>query len=243
MASKLKKRRGRRYCPSMPAHGGVIRRLPRPRVEIDRGLAWHCLWTAPRAERRVESALRERGLAAYTPVEAYAVVRRGKEVEVERPAVGRYVFVGLDGAQPQLEAVREALDGPCGWMIGIPALGRILLGPDGVPLIVPTGALQRFADGLEVVDRGSGRFAVGGAVIARKGPLASFRGIVESSDDYRVRALLNIFGRKTVVEFEPEQLEAAPFGLDLDRAFAEKMAYSVARGRLGLTRAANNGNR
>lgn len=213
MASKFRRRRVRRYRPASLAHGGVIHRLPRPRVEIDRGLAWYCLWTAALAERRVETALRDAGLATYAPVETVRTVKRGRVVEDERLAVGRYVFVGLHGAQPQWDAVHEALERRCHWTIGIPAFGRVLKSRDGVALRVPASALQKLADGLSLADEGNHaartRLAAGGACKAVSGVFAGFLGVVQSSDDYRVRALLDVFGRKTAVEFSPEQLEAA----------------------------------
>lgn len=206
---RLKKRRPRRYRPSAPL--AVVRRLPRPRVEIDRGLAWYVLWTAPRAEARVAAALRERGLAAYVPLEAVYLPRRGRQVELERPAVGRYVFVGLNGADPQWSAVYAALDGPMGWMTGMPALGRVLK-VAGQALVVPAGVIQRFADGLFVSPlSGSGltRLAAGRPCKAIAGPFEGFLGVVEAADDVRVRALLDVFGRLVPVEFEPDQLVAA----------------------------------
>lgn len=208
---RIRKRRERRYRPSAPL---INMRVPRPRVEIDRGLAWFVIWTAARAERRVESALRDAGLATYAPVETIRAVKRGRVVEDERLAIGRYLFVGLHGAHPQWDAVHDALEGPFGWwgMPGLPALGRVLKSRDGTALRVPAGALQGLCDGLSLFgleDTSQARLPVGGAVIARKGILAGFRGIVESSDDYRVRALLDVFGRKTRVEFSHDQLEAA----------------------------------
>lgn len=208
--SKLRKRRERRYCPSAPL---LNMRVPRPRVEINRGLAWYCLWTAVRAERRVEAALRDAGLATYLPVEVVKAVKRGKVVEDERLAIGRYLFVGLHGAWPQWDAVHEALESSFSWMLGVPALGRVLKSGDGTALRVPTGALQRLADGLslfgEVGEEVPARMRAGAACRAVGGPFAGFRGVVESSDDYRVRALLDVFGRKTPVEFSSGQLEAA----------------------------------
>lgn len=203
---RVKRRRFRRYRPAAPL--SVVRLLPRPRVEIDRGLAWYVLWTAPRAERRVAEALQERGLATYVPLEAVTISRRGRPIQQERPAVGRYVFVGLNGARPEWTAVYAALDGPFGWLTGIPALGRVLKADD-VPLRVPCGALQRLSDGLATTTTNQPLLTAGGACKAISGAFAGFVGIVEEADDCRVRALLDVFGRRTRVEFEPGQLEAA----------------------------------
>lgn len=206
----MRKPRPRRYQPSA-LHGTVIRR-PQPRVQIDRGRAWYCLWTAPRAEGKVAKALREAGLGVYVPVEALAIARRGKLVEVERPLLGRYVFVGLNGAQPEWDEVRRALDGPHGWMFGLPVLGRVMKTADGAEIRIRPGILQDFANGLGGSLAGisnSGLFATGQPVKAAHGPLEGILGLFYDSDEVRVRALFNLFGRKTLVEFKPGQLRAA----------------------------------
>lgn len=206
-------RRARRYRPSMPQT--VVARFkspPRPLVEINRGLAWYVIWTAPRAEPRIEEALRKKGLETYVPRETLSIVRRNKEIEVERPALGRYVFVGLHGAMPQWGDVHLALQGQGSWF-GAPVLGRVLRCADGRPLRVPAGALQRLADWLGPVAEGNDTrgpcFAAGDAVRPVSGPLAGYVGVVHSSDDDRVKAVLSILGRFTVVEFDYQQLEAA----------------------------------
>src|SRR5215218_665860 len=79
--TRAQKRRERRYCPSAPL---LNMRLPRPRIEIDRGLAWFVIWTVARAERRVEAVLQNAGLATYAPVETVRVTKRGRVVEDER---------------------------------------------------------------------------------------------------------------------------------------------------------------
>lgn len=206
-------RRARRYRPSVPAPATVIPFKPRPRplVEIDQDLSWFVIWTGPRGERRVEEKLCKRELAAYVPREAVSTSVRGREVEVERPAVSRYVFVGLE-TDAQWSLVHLALRDQGSWF-GAKVLGRVLRAADGAPLEVPASVLQWFADGLCPVAEGNDTsrvdFAAGGAVRAVSGHLAGFVGIVESSDDLRVRALLDILGRQTLVEFDRNQLEAA----------------------------------
>lgn len=211
--AKRRKRRGRRpsgvrpsVCPSVSArtHSG-LRYISRPCVEIDRGLAWYAIFTAARAERRVEAALRASGLATYAPVESVEVLRRNRLVEVERSAVSRYLFVGLNAADPQWHSVHAAFDLP--GFLGQQSLGRILKA-DGEPLRVPAGQLARLADGLSL-QGDTLRMAVGSPIVVRKGPWEAFCGTVEASGDYRVRALLDIFGRQTPVEFNADQLEAA----------------------------------
>lgn len=196
--------RPRRYQPSAPL--GTVFRRPQPRVQIDRGLAWYCLWTAPQAEADVAKALREMGLGVYVPVEALAVARHGKLVDIERPLLGRYVFVGLNGAQPEWATVYDALNGPYGWM-----LGRALKAAGGVvPLRIPAGALQSLADGLGATASGrSTPFRTGDTCRVVDGLWRGLQAEILDSTDLQVRGLLNLFGRRTLVAFEPGQLEAA----------------------------------
>jgi transcription antitermination factor NusG len=42
-----------------------------------------------------------------------------------------------------------------------------------------------------------------------EGPFEGLGAVVEQAEDSRVRGLVELFGRLTPVEFEPEQLEAA----------------------------------
>lgn len=192
--------RRRRYQPSAPGR-------PQPGVVIDRGRAWFCLWTAPRAGEKVAAPLREAGLGVYVPVEALSRVRRGKAVAVERPVLGRYVLVGLTAARPEWSAVQDALSGPCRAV-----LGKVLTTAEGDPVQVPASILQCFADGLGrslAGVLGSGLFCTGQPVKAVHGPLEGILGAFLDQDDSRIRALFNLLGRQTLVAFKPGQLEAA----------------------------------
>lgn len=204
---------------SMVAHAFVARRLPRPPIEIDRGLAWYVLWTPPQLEGKVERRLSERGLAAYVPIETVSAVNaKGKQFEKSRPAISRYVFVGLNAARPQWLDVEDALqDGNGGVYLWLRSredqpLGRVLRDADGKALRIPACLLQRFADSLTgVCDPPATRqpFEVGGRVRASEGAFQAFVGEVQSVKDQSVRVLVDLFGRLTSVEFDAAQLEAA----------------------------------
>lgn len=232
MAQTARKRR--RFPPMPKSDEPAVRHVARPRVEIAAGLAWFALWTPARGESRAAEALGRAAVPTYTPLLATEVLRRGKRLPVTRPAVGRYLFVGMNPDSPNFGAVRSALgeDAPrivddvfsyTHWKTGNritvdvrqpdppEPLARLLRVGD-VPLRVPVEALQRLEDGLSLFGQsgeGKAMFAAGSRVKAIEGPFASFMGVVEHSDDERVRALLDMFGRKTLVEFFPSQLEAA----------------------------------
>lgn len=232
--AKTKKTARRKPAYKRLAVGARGRITARARIEIDTALAWCAIWTPPRGEARVSAALEREGLASYTPMLSEEVIRRGKRVTFTRPGVGRYVFVGLDPNAPDFAAVRTALGegmphpvddvfsylGQRGKRVVVAVrqpdppepLGR-LLRIDNVPLRVPPVALQVLEDGLSLHGKAAAdalaRFAAGDRVSVKEGPFAAFIALVQHADDVRIRTLLDIFGRATLVDFSPEQLEAA----------------------------------
>src|SRR6476620_10201675 len=109
MANK-NRRQHRYHSGRSPARPFVPRFVSRPRVEIDRGLAWYCVHTRSRVERQAEDELRRVGFSTCLPTETYQVHRRGKLLEIERAPVSRYLFVGLDAAAPEFALLDDVLD-------------------------------------------------------------------------------------------------------------------------------------
>jgi transcription antitermination factor NusG len=179
--------------------------LPRHRTYIDPALSWFALWCRANQERKAEAALAGVGIATYRPLETRQITQRGKILQIERPPVGRYLFAGLDEAQAQaLWEVRKALHQPSD-----PPLGRLLRTQDG-PVQVPAELLQPFADAIARLGepvQARCRFSQGGYARVVKGPLAGLLAAIQTASDDRVRALVKMFGGRTLVEFEPEQLE------------------------------------
>ena len=163
--SKRKKRqnRQRRYRPSMLAYSGPAR-LSAPSVAINRGLAWFAVWTRPRAERKAEQRLREAGFATFLPSEAVARRRRGVVYPVERVAIGRYLFVGLNAAEPPFGAVRDIED------------VQDIVSAQGWPLRVPASILQAFADDL-----------AGTELVLKGGAFSRLMAVMAQADDARSR--------------------------------------------------------
>jgi len=216
------------------ARESTIRLLARPRVEFDTDLAWRVLWTQPLAETRVAAALARAGLASYVPMRAIELIRRGRLEAITRPAIGRYVFVGIRDPGTDFARLRASLgqETPStvedvfsyvDWRTGEIVVVEVrqpeppeplarLLRVDDVPLRVPVDALQALEDGLSLHGQDEEArlaFLPGQAVTVRQGPWAGFIGEVERSDDERVRALFYVFGRQTPVEFLVDELEAA----------------------------------
>lgn len=213
----MAKNRNRRYFPSQQANRPA-RFLRRPRIEIDRGLAWFAVWTAPRAEQRARNDLERAGFATYLPTQTLEVVKRGRLVEVKRVPVSRYLFVGTSAAAPDLGGIQGVLDGlHAPWRFA-PCLGR-LIRIDREPVRVGAGALQAHADECtgNGLYNGRGGTANGRLPLLRyqearivSGPFSGLRmSISDLLCDERVRGLVDMLGGKVVVEATQDQLEAA----------------------------------
>jgi hypothetical protein len=206
-----KNRRERRYYPSMAAH--TPRPIVRPRIMIDRSLAWFAIHCRSRAEQQAQADLQRAGFATYLPLWSIQIKRRGRLVEIERVPVSGYLFVGLCARQPDFAGVDDALGwSPADWYR--PALGS-LIRVDREPIRIGAGALQAFADkvsgtGLEGLAGGRSRFRHGEVARITEGACAGLSIRVQDVlCDGRVRGLVDMLGGRVVVETTVDQLEAA----------------------------------
>jgi transcriptional antiterminator NusG len=141
------------------------------------------------------------GFTVWRPIEAFDEVRRGRRVEITRNLFVRYIFVGF-APQSRFDMLRDTH--------GVEAI----LGAAGCPMPIRAALLQAVADeiaGAEIRTIERSTFAVGQLVRILTGPFASFPGEIEETDEAKQRAgvAVNIFGRKTPVELDFIQLEAA----------------------------------
>jgi hypothetical protein len=203
--------RHRRYYPSLATH--TPRPIVRPRVEIDRALAWYAIQCRSRAEQQAQADLQRAGFATYLPTQSLEVVKRGKLLEIERVPVSGYLFVGLCARQPDFARVDDTLGwSPAEWYR--PALGS-LIRVDREPIRVGAGALQAFADeccfsGLRRVASGRSRLRAGDIARITEGACAGLSiHLTDVLCDDRVRGLVDMLGGRVVVEATADQLEAA----------------------------------
>jgi len=138
--------------------------VSRPRVEINGDLAWYAVWTGPRQERRVETALHELGFTTYAPTMASVRARGGSGVPIEAFGVGRYLFVGMGPVEPPYGLVRDQQG----------VLDFVKAG--GEPLRVPAAAIQAYADEL-----------ASHVVILHGGAFSRLMAIMSEADDVRAR--------------------------------------------------------
>jgi transcriptional antiterminator NusG len=163
---------------------------------------WFILLTEPQREVTAIAGLVARRIKAYGPVEHRRVVRRGRKLEIEAPLFPGYVFArmteGVDdfGLPKRVAGVRDYLR-----FNGVPC---------AIPLPLIEAIEQRENLELERFQRrqDAASFAVGENVRVAEGPFARFAAEVFKLDPKgRIEVLVNIFGRKTKVQFDAEQLE------------------------------------
>jgi transcription antitermination factor NusG len=128
------------------------------------------------------------------------------------PVFPGYLFVQFDIADRAWGALLQP---------GIGIVG-MLSTPDGVPLPLPLGFLDVFMQGASPEGifpwwwpgeppaevRASNRIGRDHRIVS--GPWTNFVGKCTAANRNRVALLMELFGRQTVVEFRPEQVEDAP---------------------------------
>lgn len=179
--------------------------------QIDPDLTWVVVQCKPMRDSKAAERLTDQGVEdVWTPEYRVMITRRGKKTEIVRRFFASYLFVGLGKDRNGEIAYGPIYDRE--FLLGA-------LGNDG-PTTFPASLLQHLADRLsgqdkDETDRGRRREAaskieLGAFYRATKGPFASFMAEVTAILECgTIRADVDIFGRKTPVEFEPEWLGAA----------------------------------
>ena len=177
---------------------------------IDPDRTWVVVQCKPMRDGKAAERLEDAGVDVWTPTYRAIIVRRGKKVEIVRRFFASYLFAGLGRDRNGEIAYGPIYDRE--FLLGA-------LGEDG-PTTFPADLLQLLADRLsgqdkDETERGRRREAaakieLGTFYRATKGPFASFMAEVTAVLECgTIRADVDIFGRKTPVEFEPEWLGAA----------------------------------
>lgn len=178
--------------------------------QIDPDRTWVVVQCKPMRDGKAAERLEDAGVDVWTPTYRATVVRRGVKREIVRRFFASYLFAGLGNDRNGEIAYGPIYDRE--FLLGA-------LGKDG-PTTFPPELLQHLADRLsgqdkDETERGRRREAAAKIELdtfyrATKGPFAGFmaevRAVLECGT---IRADVDIFGRKTPVEFEPEWLGAA----------------------------------
>ena len=172
---------------------------------------WFALRVAAGCERRVATEVAEHGVKAYCPLAARFVNwcprRSGSRRRIIRqfPVFSRYIFVGLGPRQNVIPSRR--------WNERIEAV----LSDSHGPLRVPSAAIAAI-NAWEIAgqwDETKGwdektPFQPGVEVQVMQGPFAGFGATVEAIEaEGRIRVLATLFGRRTRLHVDADQLELA----------------------------------
>lgn len=167
---------------------------------------WYVVQADARQHKIAVKSVAAEGYPAYQPIVVKYAMKRGRKVRVESTMFGMYFFVKCDMTEDDYHRIRLARG--VRKFLDISATGR--------PLMVPNWAMDivRLKEAEYGTPEGKSRFVYhfspGDVVRIKDGPFALFYAKLESAVDEhgRLRALVDIFGRPTKVEFEAHQLEA-----------------------------------
>jgi transcriptional antiterminator RfaH len=158
---------------------------------------WYTLYTKPKAEYQVATALRERGIQTYLPETEAPKAHQGRE---RRPFFPCYLFVKLDFETAGLSHVQ--------WT---PGLRRIVaFGDRPVPLPEEViNLIRRRLDGTNGNGRPGHDFKPGDTLRITDGPFQGMLAIFDrpTTPAERVQVLLNILGRANRARIPATDLE------------------------------------
>ena len=144
---------------------------------------WYVLYTKPRWELKIYTALLERGIAAYCP--SYSVVRQwsDRKKKIRLPYFNGYVFVRLQ------EADRDQV-------FSIPGVMRYLMWQGKVARVrdEEIGLMKEYLDGEHQEVPSVERLSVGEKVTFTSGALKDRDAVVEEIGPHSVRLVLPVLG-------------------------------------------------
>lgn len=181
---------------------------------------WFVITTLPQSELTAVAGLRARGYGAYSP----QVIKKRRTGHRDRD--GRQIFREAVGAMfPGYGFVRFVGERAYGAVCAVPGVRDFLKfkdrdQDDGIPCVLPTALVReihrremiemdRYREASAARRRGKAPFLVGQELRVIDGPFSSFFGKVARLDDHgRVEMLVSLFGRKTRVSLDAEQVQA-----------------------------------
>lgn len=156
---------------------------------------WYALYTKPKKEHQVNAYLQGQGVTTYLPTMRRKVRRRDRPDRVVYFPC--YLFARLDFDQMPRSSVA--------WMPGV----RRIIGAGEQPLIVADEVVDLVRSRLvEKEDEGYSEFQLGDPVRIVSGPLRDLDAVFDrpASAAERVRVLLDVLGRMTIVEVDVSEI-------------------------------------
>lgn len=155
------------------------------RIRAARAVNWYVLYTAPRAEKKVDERLRERGVESYLPLHRSPQVWSDRVKMVDKPLFISYVFVHCTET--------EAL----GFVRQIYGVARVVF-YNGRPAIIRTSEIDAIRDFLK--QAANHQLTVGEEAEILSGPLKSVSGIVQKIGRNRLRLHIEQIGVTVTVD-------------------------------------------
>lgn len=149
-------------------------------------------------ERRAESlGLRDRIGRVLVPEEEETRVRSGKKSSIKRKVFPGYVLIEMDLDDQTWYLVKNT--------IGV--TGFISSGNRPVPL--QRHEVQNILDAMESKVPLGPTWKKGDVIRVNAGPFADFNGVIDEvlPDKNKIKAMIELFGRETSVEFDFDQIE------------------------------------
>lgn len=180
------------------------------RIETE-GLRWVAVKTAAKCERIVAGELGSLGYETYCPLGAKHVLwdgnRRAKERMVKQfPVFFGYIFVGL---RPRQTISRYVVFNN---RLVLAHKIHSILGDSRGPLLIPQEAIRELNDrelDSQWDQTKRSPFKEKQEIRILSGPFRGFYATVDADDsEFRIRALVKMFGRKTPVELDVDEVEA-----------------------------------
>ena len=188
--------------------GQIVGYVDRPKLCCSSGGEWYAVNTKPRQEGLARGEIALIGFAVYLPI---IMMRenggRKKPRMVERPMFGSYLFVCCQSNAELWGRIRAAR--------GV----HRLLGDKEHPMPIAEGAIEAIrlheAEAAQAQPRRKSgiiwHFSAEESVRIKSGPFMGFYARLKSAVDKhdRVRALLQMFGRDSLVELSAHEIEAS----------------------------------
>ena len=172
-------------------------------------LPWYVIRTAPFREAKVRDRLDDRGFGTFLPEVVVERIKRrfrwGRFYEERRRKVvvafPTYVFACFDVQRPAWRAIYGVKD-VAGILRPPGAPERpVPVSPDAIQALIALGY-----DRPIVKDAVQDLIQAGASVTVTDGPFAAFTGICAESKKDRIKVLVSLFGRDTLVMLKPSQV-------------------------------------
>lgn len=206
--------RQKRKLPAPNERRELRVRNPAPELDLREKKKWFLIFTAPRAEAKVEAGLKEAGCSTFWPSE-HRTITRGQKITYEGDVATfpRYLFAHgplLDGEKPDAPLVVKGK--PITGVFDIDGIQSIVSDQKGW-VRVPNAAIRAIAayqNAVEPPKAPRPDITPGAQLVITSGPFMSFNAVVvEALGIDQARVMVKLFGGPAPVTISVDSLRAA----------------------------------